>query len=145
MSIDPAVALLHAVGVEGHLDVDEAMAGIADVMKRGVAILAADGETGALLGSFGARPMPAAWYSSEMVLFETWFYVHPSARHRPSVMFRLLKAAKELADSTGWKLINALTTRDQIERKAKMYRGMTEIGRIFVYEPKGLTNGGMWW
>lgn len=125
--------LLMLMGSENALmpmDVDKVVATVRDVLNRGLIWLA--WQDGSLVGTL-AVSIETLWYSSAPLVEERWMYVMPQARN--SVAFlRMLRLAQRVARDKQMPAVFSVVTRTDLARKAKAFRRLEEVGRVFLME-----------
>jgi GNAT superfamily N-acetyltransferase len=114
------------------LDIKKATAVIHRTLREGHVFVVEDSE-GAIVGSLGLLPTDAAWFSSEQVLADPWFFVLPSHRRGSRIAVDLLNAAIDLADEKRARLLMAVVTAENVDLKHQFFRrhGFVQLGGMY--------------
>jgi GNAT superfamily N-acetyltransferase len=104
---------------------------------RGGLLLVYSTEEGLIIGSIGGS-ISSEWHSTEALLGDYWFFVHPEHRSSPAA-FKLMKSWKALGEDIGLTIKAGHTLGSDIERKDNMYEklGFTKTGALFERIPHG--------
>jgi N-acetylglutamate synthase-like GNAT family acetyltransferase len=126
------MALLRVMHAEiGMASLNEAKVAkkIRDVLERGVICLAlADGRP---VGTC-ALEFSQMWYSDDVHLAETWFFVHPDYRQSRNAA-RLMRFANEIGRQMQLPVLMGVVTTKETERKMHFFdRYMTKVGYLFI-------------
>lgn len=125
----------------GRVNEDKAHVAVTNIVSKGQCLLAMRGDK--IVGSIGLD-YGHFWDSTDDILMDTWFYIHPD--HRADInesgengnhASKLLATAKELANRKGMPLVVNMISREDTARKLMWFRKhMQQYGGTFVYIPR---------
>lgn len=132
--LDLLVNHMHPEVGRSLIDRERTLTGIFETFDQGI-VFNAIGADGEIVGSLGAVPGPAAWYSAEVALMDRWFYVRPASRGF-GVGAELLAAVRREAAARSMALYVAITDPRRAARDKEKIAdlvGFVPVGHILRF------------